>query len=158
MEFGSLIESNWFSPGWAPDNSRWQASLWTRGHRKEPHQGFAPGWALDHTGDRGTENLTKNGVRISFQRPFGREPLGPEIRWCAQSGKPPAIVRRPSGRKPMRRSRISIPYLWGLVLSVRGVPLTWSQHIGHSSGVFDLLPDHPRFRPVDKFFSFIVGK
>jgi hypothetical protein len=45
---------------------------------KSCHQGFAPGWALEHNRERGTENPTGNENRTSFHRPSGREPLRTE--------------------------------------------------------------------------------
>ena len=45
------------------ENSRWQMSLWTCGHRKERPSRFAPGWALDQNDQRmgqGQENKRSN--------------------------------------------------------------------------------------------------
>ena len=52
---------------------------------------FSPGWVLEHNRERDVENPERNRIETSFQRP--------------------------SGQKPIRRNRNSIPHLWGLVLS-----------------------------------------
>ncbi|MBI4749447.1 MAG: hypothetical protein HY774_13230 [Acidobacteria bacterium] len=53
-----------------------------------------------------------------FQRPSGRKAGWVELRWYAQSGKPPATFRRPAGenRVDSIKEPNSIPNLWGLVL------------------------------------------
>ncbi|HNJ44135.1 MAG TPA: hypothetical protein PKZ53_26865, partial [Acidobacteriota bacterium] len=81
----------------AMESSRWAACFEAHPPENRPHMVRARMGAGSNL--QGIWSLHQNLADEHFQRPSGRE-RKTSVRWYAQSGKPPATLRRPSGRKP----------------------------------------------------------